>query len=512
MHELPCKPLKNGLLEQEKRVGDAKMRAVVVMYDTLNRRFLPPYGGDWVKAPNFERLAAHALTFDCAYAGSLPTLPCRREWHTGRYNFLHRRWGPVEAFDDSMPEILRESGVWTHLATDGYHYFEDGGSTYHNRYRSWEFFRGQEGDLWHADLTVKFPGDLARKNRNGEQDWINRQYTREEQDWPQYGTFSAAERFLRTNAKEDDWLLHAETFDPHEPYFAPQKYRDLYPHDYDGPLDDWPAYRRCEDAPPELIEHYRCEHAALTSMCDASLGRVLDLFDELDLWKDTLLIVTTDHGFLLGEHGWTGKMVMPDYDEVARIPLFIWDPRSGRKGERCSQLVQTIDFAPTVLEFFGKEIPADMRGVVLKDTIAADSPARAAGLFGTHGGHVSVTDGRYVYMRAPQNENSGPLFNYTLTSTNMKGWLSAQGFEQAEVAGPFGFTKGMRLLKLPARERWGSPPEYGNLLFDTETDPAQEKPFSDPEIEKRLIGEMVRLMTEHEAPPEQYERLGLDEG
>ena len=52
----------------------------------------------------------------------------------------------------------------------------------------------------------------------------------------------------------------------------------------------------------------RYEYAALVSMCDAHLGKVLDLMDELDLWEDTMLIVCTDHGFLLGEHDWWAKM------------------------------------------------------------------------------------------------------------------------------------------------------------------------------------------------------------
>jgi Arylsulfatase A and related enzymes len=66
------------------------MRAVMVMYDSLNKAFLEPYGNDWVQTPNFTRLAAQAVTFDSFYAGSLPCMPARRELHTGRYNFLHR--------------------------------------------------------------------------------------------------------------------------------------------------------------------------------------------------------------------------------------------------------------------------------------------------------------------------------------------------------------------------------------------------------------------------------------
>src|SRR5919206_1023066 len=75
-------------------------------------------------------------------------MPARRELHTGRYNFLHRSWGPLEPFDDSMPQILGEAGIHTHLASDHPHYWEDGGATYHTRYTTWEFFRGQEGDPW----------------------------------------------------------------------------------------------------------------------------------------------------------------------------------------------------------------------------------------------------------------------------------------------------------------------------------------------------------------------------
>jgi len=80
------------------------MKAVMVMFDSLNRGFLPPYSSEaagWVKTPNFERLARHTAVFDNSYVGSLPCMPARRELHTGRLNFLHRSWGPIEPDDDS---------------------------------------------------------------------------------------------------------------------------------------------------------------------------------------------------------------------------------------------------------------------------------------------------------------------------------------------------------------------------------------------------------------------------
>ncbi|MBT3226260.1 MAG: sulfatase-like hydrolase/transferase, partial [Deltaproteobacteria bacterium] len=110
------------------------MKAIMVMFDSLNRHMLPMYGCDWMKTPNFERLAKRSVVFDTAYVGSMPCMPARRELHTGRLNFLHRGWGPIEPFDDSVPEILKKNGIYTHLSTDHYHYWEDGGATYHERY------------------------------------------------------------------------------------------------------------------------------------------------------------------------------------------------------------------------------------------------------------------------------------------------------------------------------------------------------------------------------------------
>ena len=104
------------------------MRAIMVMYDSLNRAYLLNYGNDLVKLPNFQRLGEQTITFDNSYVGSLPCMPARRELHTGRLNFLHRGWSPVEPFDDSMPELLKLNGVYSHLCSDHQHYWEDGGA------------------------------------------------------------------------------------------------------------------------------------------------------------------------------------------------------------------------------------------------------------------------------------------------------------------------------------------------------------------------------------------------
>jgi arylsulfatase A-like enzyme len=500
-----------GVTLSRTNIKGINMRAVMVMFDSLNRRMLEPYGSTWTQTPNFTRLAKETAMFENSYIGSMPCMPARREIHTGRYNFLHRSWGPIEPFDDSMPELLNNNGIRTHLVTDHYHYWEDGGATYHTRYGSFEISRGQEGDNWKTDLrdSVPIPDSHSSRPSNPwrKQDWVNRSYMKEEKEFSQAKTFNLGEEFIHTNHGEDNWFLQIETFDPHEPYFSPQKYKDLYPHSYDGPTFDWPPYAPVSETPEE-VEHMRMESAALHSMCDRYMGKVIDLFDTYNLWEDTMLIVNTDHGFLLGEHDWWAKCSQPFFNEISHTPLFIWDPRSRVKGKKRSSLVQTIDLAPTLLDYFKVNRPASMQGFALASTIADDTACREAGLFGMFGGHVNVTDGRYVYMRAAATPENSPLFEYTLMPTHMRGLFETDELQDIRLAEPYSFTKGCRTMKIASRAA-ANVQRFGTMLFDTQSDPAQETPLSHPETEKRMIALMVELMKANDAPEEQFVRLGL---
>lgn len=492
----------------------------MVMFDSLNRRHLPSYGCDWVQAPNFRRLAERTAVFDQSYVCSMPCMPARQDWHTGRPHFLHRGWGPMEPFDDSVPRMLKENGVHSHLATDHYHYFEEGGANYHTKYSTWEFFRGQEGDPWIGQVAdPEIPEVVVERDLpNWRQDWINRPHMRELEDTPISKTFAAGCEYIRRNRHADQWFLHLETFDPHEPFFSHRTFKDLYAehyHEYRGRFFDWPLYRKVEETPEE-VEHMRYEYASLVSQCDAKLGDVLDLFDELNLWEDTMLVVCTDHGFLLGEHQCWAKCWMPFYDEVARTPFFVWDPRSRVAGERRASLVQpAIDLGPTLLRFFGLEPTESMLGHDLADVIASDKPVRDAAIFGQHGTHVNLTDGRYVYMRGPVDAGSPPPLNsYTLMPSRMREAYAVERFgPELDLAGPFSFSKGARLMKIPTKTGLAGGEkirlDLSTRLYDLERDPAQETPLQDEALEKKLAARMRELMEACDSPPEQFERLGL---
>jgi len=494
------------------------MKAIIILYDTLNRRYLPPYNPSCdTIAPNFSRLAKNAVTFDQSYVGSMPCMPARRELHTGRYNFLHREWGPLEPFDDSMPEILKENGVYTHLISDHLHYWEDGGANYHNRYSSWEIVRGQEGDHWKGHVkrpeippVVKVPQKQTGCGESGlwRHDWVNRQYIKEEADFPQTQCFDLGCEFIQQNKESDNWLLHLETFDPHEPFYVPQKYLDMYPSDYTGAHFDWP--RGTLEESEEEIAHCQRQYKALVTMCDANLGRVLDLMDQHDMWKDTMLIVGTDHGFLLSEHEHWGKNQMPYYNEVANTPLFIWDPRVAVRGEKRQSMVQMIDWAPTLLRHFNQEIPQDMQGFDLQETIRNDKKVRDYGLFGVFSGHVNITDGKTVYMRAPLPEQADEIYNYTLMPLHMTGRFTVAEMQTAKWVQPFHFTKECKLLKIKGKDKY-QVGRFGTRLYDLVEDPGQLEPLLDDEREQQMVQALICEMKKNDCPPEQFTRLGLKE-
>ena len=486
------------------------MRAVMVLFDTLTRWALSPYGETFVETPNFDRLAARSCTFDRCYIGSTPCMPARRELHTGQYNFLHRSWGPLEPFDYSCPQALTDSGVYTHLVTDHGHYWEDGGATYHNRYSTWEGFRGQEGDRWAPRDSAALPEGLSplqkSKGPSPLQHEANKLRQPTEDTMSGARTMAAGLDFLRAHASRDNWFLQIECFDPHEPFYVPQEYRERYGLTQ-PPRLNWPAYAALD--PSEHageLDELRREYAALVTLCDERLGRMLDVFDENDLWEDTLLIVNTDHGFLLGEHGYLGKNFWPAHQEVAHLPLFVHVPGSA-EGERRAQLVQTVDVPATLLDWFGLERPENMLGRSLLP-IVSDASAPAAheyALFGAHGNHVCITDGDYVYMRAAVREDNEPFVECTLMPTNMRGFFSPDQLRAAELVSGDRYSNGLPYLKMRCKTYMNSH-DFGSSLWDVRSG---ELRVEDVATESRLIEALSYFMNACDAPDEEFERLGL---
>ena len=460
------------------------MKAVMLMFDTLTRHHLAPYGGDAI-TPNFTRLAQESAQFDRFYVGSMPCMPARRELHTGRYNFLHRSWGPMEPFDFSTFQALRQAGIHTHLVTDHKHYWRDGGATYHTRYSTFEFIRGQEGDCWIGRVdkpTIAWQGledeeTLRRRSGRMTQDLINRAAMPTQDDHYTHRTIQAGMDFLEVNQHQDNWFLQIECFDPHEPFFVPEKYLAQYGCTGDE-FDGWVPYY-CGAPGGQNDEKVRKFYQALVTMCDDYLGQVMDKLKALNLWDDTLFIVCTDHGFLLGEHQWWGKNIMPVYNEIANTPFFIRDPRSRSHGVRRQALAQTIDIPATLLDYFNLPRPATMTGRPLGEAVAHDTPVRDYALFGYFGGHINITDGDYVYMRCPREEGKGSLYEYTLMPTRIDSMFKVDELRNITLHSGFDFTQGAQVLQIPATFGYLNPWRFGDKLFDLRADPGQTVSLAD---------------------------------
>lgn len=487
------------------------MRAIMVMYDSLNRRFLKTYNAKaGADTPNFTRLATRTAKYTNCYVGSMPCMPARRELHTGRYNFLHAPWGLFEPFDDSMPKMLDQKGVHTHLVTDHYHYFENNGCNYHCQYSTWESVRGQEGDTYFADINCELP---PTKNKRkfphidlAKQDMINRQlWKNDETQRPMNKTFNLGLEFLERNKDDDDWFLSIETFDPHEPFDAPSRLVKKYDPDYTGPIHDWDNYGPVTESQAE-IDHLRACYMALVEYCDEQLGRVIDFMDENNMWKDTMLIVCTDHGHMLSEKGFWAKNYMPLYNEIANTPLFVWDPRHPLvKGQIRDSLVQTIDIPVTLLNYFNVEKTANMGGNSIAKTQKDDRQTRESGLFGYFGSMTCLIYGDYIYMRASNTKDNKPLNMYTWHLNNLSSYDGEKPLDYKS----FDFTKGLDVPKISIK-REISRFKTENLLFNIKNDPEQEHPINNMEIENEMIKRMKDMMIENDAPPEQFIRLGLN--
>ena len=499
------------------------MKTLFILFDSLNRSALGCYGGQ-IDTPHFDRLAQRSAVFDSHYAGSLPCMPARRDLHTGRLNFMHRSWGPIEPFDDSFAAQMKASGTYSHLVSDHYHYFEDGGSTYHTRYSSWDFIRGQESDPYIA--MVEPPLERFRAHyhpmqfedtRDGHrlQGMINRTAQSSKQDYPIVACIDSALAFLVENHQAENWFLQMESFDPHEPFAAPPEFKTDKT-GYTGAVLDWPRYRQLEESEEEIAE-LKANYAALVRFCDDQLGRILDAFDEYGLWEDTAIVLSTDHGFLLGEHDWWAKNRMPFYNEIAHIPLIIYHPNCPQtQPRRISALTQTIDIMPTLLALHGLEPAAHVMGHSVLPLIFGQTHAiRNIALYGIFGGAINATDGRHSYFRYPEQMEEQALFEYTLMPMHNRSLFEIRELEGAELYRGFSFTKGAPVLQIPALKDAKRSPRQGGFaqtqtcLYDLKADPQQQQPFRDPDIEAELCRAMSLEMKKHEVPDEIFDRFAL---
>jgi hypothetical protein len=112
-------------------------------------------------------------------------------------------------------------------------------------------------------------------------------------------------------------------------------------------------------------------------------------------------------------------------------------------------------------------------------------------------------------MRAAVDASNGPLEEYTLMPTHMRSRFGVSELKAWEPADPFSFNKGVRTMRMSSRALFMNSWNHGTLLFDLETDPGQQHPITDDDVELRMLRLLARLLHETDAPRSQFERLGI---
>ena len=334
---------------------------------------------------------------------------------------------------------------------------------------------------------------------------------------------ASAARWLDDNAgKHDRFFLFVDEFDPHEPFDTPDHYIRLYDPEWAGPPLIWPPYGK--DCVKRGIiseregRQIRARYLAKLTMIDAWFGKVLDALDRNDLWDETLVIVTTDHGHYLGEKDIWGKPGVPLYQTIANIPMMA--AGAGLTPSRSPALTTSVDLFATLCDVFGAEGDVRQRthGHSLLPILKGETTRiRDHVLAGVWGREVHLIDGRYKLAKAPSGPNA-PLPMMSNRWSTMPTHVLSRG---QELPLP---DRRARLSAMPGsgvpviHQTWGEGDKLpfwawatfsGDHVYDLANDPGETRNLRNTAVAEQLTEKLEAALKAVEAPAEQFSRLGF---
>ncbi|MCJ7738569.1 MAG: sulfatase [Anaerolineae bacterium] len=333
-------------------------------YDNLGTRAERP-----VHTPELDRfLAEQATEIHRCYTGSFPTIPHRTDVARGVLGWPHHGWQPIHSSGPNhIAELFREGGYVSQLICDCPHLFNAG---FQMGFDAAYQIRGQEGDkpLLHMNDPIEsaMPFEKTRQHPvwHGHplvdsHRWANR-YPLYEGDMFPARTGSTAVRWLEENSESGPFFLWVDFFDPHEPWDPPEYMVRRYDRGYDRPAMMHPNYGSSSVFTEAELRNLWAHYAAEAELVDRWIGRILQKIDDLELWEDSIVVVTSDHGMSIGEHGRTGKSNISDpddrfwpiYPEIGHVPFLIAGGDVPH-AQSLDLIAQPIDIVPTVAELAG---------------------------------------------------------------------------------------------------------------------------------------------------------------
>ncbi|MCS6975510.1 MAG: sulfatase [Gemmatales bacterium] len=320
------------------------MKCLVVVLDACQPAYLGCYGNDWLVTPTLDELASHSVVFDQHFAPEPTPSAVRWNWLTGRWLLPDAATGRRRF--PRLPQLLWEHDIATVLIGDER-------SPSRNRLPG----RGWEAMHWIRQCRV---GDL-------------------EQESPLGGTVQTAVEWLKTNQGLKNWLVwlelaslrapwHPSEFDKEALEGHPEA--DLEPL-FDPPLGQVLSKDIVTAEPSEaksLVERAAATYAGVVYGVDQWLGMLLDQVRELGMYDELLIVITSDVGWPLGQHGVVGDQPAHLHEELIHLPLVVKLPNQEQAGRRVQQLTLAVDLMPTLAEAFGIPVPESVHGFGLLST------------------------------------------------------------------------------------------------------------------------------------------------
>ena len=397
------------------------LNIVYIMTDDHTRQMMSSYDDRHIETPNLDRIAEGGVLFENAFVCNSISGPSRAALLTGKHSHKNGKMNNHTTFDGSqqtVQQLLKEVGYQTAMIGK---WHLDSSPT---NFDFWEILPGQ-GSYYNPDFitpngNTKYEGYVTDIITDMSIGWMENERKKEDpfclfihhkvahRNWMSdtthlalyedkefelpgnfyddyEGRVAAAEQEMRIASDHDmdivnDLKMIREGVQTrlsgayiHGEYARlNEKQKAAWDNHYNPIID---AFYAADLEGNELAEwkyqRYMRDYAKTVKSLDENVGRVLDYLEENDMMENTVIIYTSDQGFYMGEHGWFDKRFM--YEESMSTPLVMHLPSHLKKIGNISLLAQNIDFAPTMLDIAGADIPEDIQGVsllpLLKDEV-----------------------------------------------------------------------------------------------------------------------------------------------
>jgi choline-sulfatase len=356
-----------------------------VLVDQLSAAWLSAYGHEITRTPSIDRLAESGVVFENCYCNGPMCVPSRASMFSGRFV------SDIDALDNgcelpartpTFVHHLRAAGYRTSLAGKAHFIGPDQLHGFENRLNAEIYpssFRWTPA--WDDGVSLNPGSNVAQVQQSGICLW-NLQMKYDEET-----CFRALEH-LRSEARrmEDEpdtpFFLNVSFTHPHDPFFTTSDWWNLYAEqDIPSPTvprndqllhqyDRWLQVHHGVDKYTLTDEHIHNARRAYFSMCsyaDSLIGKVLDEVERLNLREKTVVIFSSDHGEMLGEHGMWFKRTY--FEESTRVPLIFSWPGTLSSGRRAEAVVSLVDLFPTFCGLGNAEDNLQLQGPLAGESL-----------------------------------------------------------------------------------------------------------------------------------------------